>query len=352
MGTTADKLNKLLETKANIKQAIIDKGVGISDDTKFADYPSKIADIASGDDPVGPFYRQLTNNGTTYNYLFSNKTISDPSFIESLDTSNVTDMRYAFHYFTTSSLDLSGWDVSNVTKMNYMFNYANLSNLALDLSNWDISKVTSMSNMFADAKMVGINIFNTIPSAVTSLEYFFDSFTGEYIYGIKDWDVSNVKAFGCLFCDCSKLKEIDISGWDTSNGTSFQSSIYPIIYGCSNLERVIGVIDMSNNKTSLQYSATYALTKGCKKLKELRLVNIYKNTPVKNEAGYSLYLQDTQIEDQYLIEIIENLPDLINDKGLTDTSKLIIMLPPTNTLTEEQVQIAIDKGWTVANTTY
>lgn len=40
--STADKLNKLLETKQAIKQAIIDKGVGVSDDTVFAEYPAKI----------------------------------------------------------------------------------------------------------------------------------------------------------------------------------------------------------------------------------------------------------------------------------------------------------------------
>ena len=40
--STADKLNKLLETKQAIKQAIIDKGVDVSDNTVFAEYPAKI----------------------------------------------------------------------------------------------------------------------------------------------------------------------------------------------------------------------------------------------------------------------------------------------------------------------
>ena len=40
--STADKLNKLLETKAAIKKAIINKGVDVADDTVFADYPAKI----------------------------------------------------------------------------------------------------------------------------------------------------------------------------------------------------------------------------------------------------------------------------------------------------------------------
>lgn len=46
--STADKLNKLLETKQAIKQAIIDKGVDVSDDTVFAEYAAKINAIESG----------------------------------------------------------------------------------------------------------------------------------------------------------------------------------------------------------------------------------------------------------------------------------------------------------------
>ena len=332
--TIADEINRLSGAKAAIKQSIVNKGVDVSDEALLNEYPALIDMIGASSDPdinyENPdFYELLTKNGTDYSYLFTYKTIDDPSFIESLDTSKVTDMSYAFQHFKSSSeLNLSGWDVSNIKsdKMGGMFSYSNI--LELDVSGW------SFSNTF------------------TSLVNVFTSFRGKNIYGLNTWDVSNVKYFGQLFQECLNLVEIDISGWDTSNGISFQSSIFPMIYGCSNLERVIGVIDMSNNNGPLQYSASYALTKGCKKLKELRLVNIYKNTPVKNEAGYSLYLEDTQIEDQYLIEIINELPDLINDKGLTDTSNLIIKLPPTNTLTQEQVQVAVNKGWQVANTTY
>ena len=44
--STADKLNKLLETKEAIKQAIIDKGGTVGD--VFADYPTAIQNIQSG----------------------------------------------------------------------------------------------------------------------------------------------------------------------------------------------------------------------------------------------------------------------------------------------------------------
>lgn len=50
MGTTADKLNKVLSTKADIKSAIIEKGVAVSDSDTFASYGDKIRSITSGGD--------------------------------------------------------------------------------------------------------------------------------------------------------------------------------------------------------------------------------------------------------------------------------------------------------------
>ena len=48
MGTIADKLNYLNTTKMNIKNAIIEKGVEVSDSDTFRDYATKISDISSG----------------------------------------------------------------------------------------------------------------------------------------------------------------------------------------------------------------------------------------------------------------------------------------------------------------
>ena len=54
MGTVADKLNKVLSTKTDIKNAIIEKGVAVSDSDTFASYGDKIRSIKgdSGGDIV------------------------------------------------------------------------------------------------------------------------------------------------------------------------------------------------------------------------------------------------------------------------------------------------------------
>lgn len=48
MGTTADKLNLLMQTKSNLKSALIEKGQTVTDSTPFSDYAEKIIAISSG----------------------------------------------------------------------------------------------------------------------------------------------------------------------------------------------------------------------------------------------------------------------------------------------------------------
>ena len=45
MGNISDKLNKLIQTKADIKNAIINKGISVNDSEPFSSYASKISQI-------------------------------------------------------------------------------------------------------------------------------------------------------------------------------------------------------------------------------------------------------------------------------------------------------------------
>ena len=59
MGTTADKLNKIIATKSDIKNAIIEKGVDVSDSDVFSSYGDKIRNIKSGSTLPSPFMDRL-----------------------------------------------------------------------------------------------------------------------------------------------------------------------------------------------------------------------------------------------------------------------------------------------------
>ena len=143
--------------------------------------------------------------------------------------------------------------------------------------------------------------------------------------------------------------EIDISDWDTSNITSARC----LFSGRTLLVDIIGEFDLSNLTDGLgvlTYDG-YSFS-SCSKLETLYLKNIYKNCTMTNDSKWGIYLGDTKVKDECLIYIINELPDLINDKGLTATDKIVLTLPKTNTLTESDVAVATSKGWTCANTTY
>ena len=139
-----NKINKLLQTKAAIRQAIIGKGVEVPEDTVFADYPSKISAIESGSGGDNAYYEYWwnasTNYSTDYSYLFAGSR-STPSDLSNFDTSQAKYMKYMFHScMFLASLDVSNFDTSNVEDMMYMF--SGCTNLKLlDVSNFDTSNV-------------------------------------------------------------------------------------------------------------------------------------------------------------------------------------------------------------------
>lgn len=227
----------------------------------------------------------------------SGETYIHPEFFEyrTLNNTDYTNLFYDF-YFPSEVVDLSDWNITGVTNINGIF-YNCHSCKKLILSGWDVSKVGVLTNAF----------YNN-----------------------------------------NELQELDLSGWDTSSVTN----MYYTFYNCRGLVNIIGYLDLSN-LTNGFYPASYNHPlRMCGKLETLYLKNIYKDITITNDSKYSINLGDTKIKNECLIYIISELPDLINDKGLTDTSNIVLTLPKTNTLTAEQVQTALDKGWTVANTTY
>ena len=186
MGSTIDKLNKVKETKAAIKAAIIAKGVEVTDDTIFADYPNKITaiEVSSGESitkeqsDIINAWNQRTKDGTSLDSLYSGyyrtssgdtvdldfqyidfskvtdiqQMFSDNSIksitIRNMDTSNVKNMGFVFYKITMlTELDLSSWYTPNAASVHYMFGLC--SNLeAINICNFDLTNCYSAPNMF------------------------------------------------------------------------------------------------------------------------------------------------------------------------------------------------------------
>ena len=193
MGTTADKLNKLLNTKQEIKQAIVDKGVEVGDDTKFSDYPAKINAIQTGD--TESVWEIVTDNWTRFQHLFHNCT-------------------------SLTTLDVSNWDTSNVKNMANMFSYCQ-SLTSLDVSKWNTSNVTTMSQMFYNCnKLTSLDASNFDTTNVTNMDYMFQYCSQLTTIGdLSNWNTSKVTSIYNIFQGCSSLTSLDLSNWDISKVT-------------------------------------------------------------------------------------------------------------------------------------
>ena len=306
MGTTADKLNKILETKQAIRQAIITKGVDVGEDTKFADYPSRIAAIqtGSGEGTGDAFFNLRTQNGTDFSNLFYCYGGSELD-LSGLDTSQVGTMNNMFTYsYGLTSLNLSNWDTRNVSDMTCMF--SNCSALSsLDLSHFNTSNVADMSCMFNYCNnLTSLNLNNWDTRNVTNMNSMFN-YCAFYSLDLNSFDTSNVNGMNSMFNGCYNLKELNISGFNTSNvndmnmmfghcynlnsldlshfNTSNVTNIDYMFDWCTNLEE----LDIRNfNMNNIEY--VNWMFEGCHVLRELRLDNCNYDTINKiiNSANF------------------------------------------------------------------
>ena len=342
--TIVNEINRLNNAKAAIKEAIQNKGVAVGDDVKLDKYAEYIDNIeassGSDSDYYWPDYLEFktreydSSNSRNMRALFAYVYVKESEkkykdLIENIDTTGVTDFTDMFYSFNNSKsdcikeLDLTGYDISKVSDFSYIFNYCKLD--YLNISGWDFSSYNSGTNhrMFNRSLIKEINMSNC--------------------------NFSNVKDLYVFAGGSTELITINMTGCDTSKVTRVQS----MFSDCNKLTTIIGEIDASSLSNGFYGDTSNNPFNKCYALETIYIKNIYKDvTTMKNEAKWGICLKDTVVKDECLIQIINELPDLINDKGVTATDKIVLTLPPTNTLTAEQVQPAIDKGWNVANTTY
>ena len=154
MGTTVEKLNKVLETKEAIRTSINNKGGTLTESDTFSSYSTAIDNIQTGskNEPI-----IITENGTYtapegtgYSPVNVNVALEGNPMQEYVNN-NGGDGKpscfYLFNNYQGTSLDnvLNGLDTSKVTSMSRMFSSCS-SLITIPLLN--TSSCTDMSNMF------------------------------------------------------------------------------------------------------------------------------------------------------------------------------------------------------------
>lgn len=234
--STADKLNKLLATKTAIKQAIINKGVEVPDDTIFADYPAKISAIESGGGGGNSYYETLWNtttaNNTDYTYLFSNNyNISDLD-LSNIDMSNAISMDSMFlNCSNLYSLNLGYTDLWNLTSVSNMF-YGCVSLQYLDLSCWYIYNLEFALGMFAlCSNLNSLNLSTLDFHSVTTTEFMFDG-----CYSLVDFQAPMNINTSINFESCTELSYDSLMS--IINNLEYKWSPETLILGSTNLDKL------------------------------------------------------------------------------------------------------------------
>ena len=132
MGTTAQKLNKILETKEAIRTAINNKGGTLTTTDTFASYPSAIDSLPSGG---SDWLKEFLDETKNANYLFCGYAFTG-AYTTWLHNLTYERLQKILKYDTTSS----------VTKMYGMFYYCRALTSTPTINT---NLVTAMSSMFA-----------------------------------------------------------------------------------------------------------------------------------------------------------------------------------------------------------
>lgn len=251
--------------------------------------------------------------------------------------------------------DIPTLNTENLTTM-YQF-FANCQNLT-NIPNINTSNVTNMSTMFSGCKKI-----KTIPQLATSKVTDMSGMFSECpaLIEIPELDTSNVTTMSSMFNRCTNLKTVptmntnkvtsmalmfSYSGITTipELNTSNVTSVYNMFSSCSGLITIPKLnFESVNNVSGFLTGAESVVNIGGFE----NLGKAYLTDKSANYTNYGLVLTNcSKLTHDSLMNIINNLYD-IKTKGC---QAQLLQLGPTNLakITDEEKQIAINKGWNVS----
>ena len=284
--TIQDKLAYLEETKGLIKEAIIAKGVEVSDTDTFRSYANKIEAIQAGGggttnipdgtkfaystfttvpDSIIPYLEQQTDMSHMFYGCDSLTTV--PHF----DTSSVNNMSNTF-YNCSSLQTVPHFDTSRCNDMSYMFNYCRaLKTVPL----FDTSRVTTMSFMFDNCEAL-----KTVPhfdtSSVTKMDYLFDLCTS--LTSVPQFDTSSVQNMNSTFQYCSSLQTVPLLNFSKVNSTRFTFGDCRALTNIGGLTGLKVSLDLSNSSKLTVDSVMNVINNAADMTSSPKTLTLHKNT--------------------------------------------------------------------------
>lgn len=288
-----NKLTYLDGTKDAIKQAIIGKGVSVTEADTFRSYATKIGEIqgggSGGDCPKNTL--DLTD-GVSNTFKITNeiKGVILPSNMD-----NVTNMNGCFSSCTLlTSITLP--DLPNVTDMYSCFrNCFNLTSITLPSS---LPKVTTMDYCFQLCTSLTSITLPELPN-VTNIDYCFDT--------------------------CSKLTSI----------TLLELPLVASMYNCFRYCKLLTSVTLPELPNVTSMSGCFSR---CTSLQNLSIGNINPNITTLTNWYISAC---TLLTVDSLVNIMNALPTITNTRTCTIGTTNLSKLSP------EQLAIGVNKGWSI-----
>ena len=389
MATIAENLTLLESTKANIKQAIVNKGVSVSDTDTFASYADKIGQISGGSSAAAldfgtvnyayapPYLKNGLDASVAYlNRWTGNHFDSDPELMF-MPKVEIKDSEPIYTYQIGNSFpkllifpdidfkhkDINGFQFLSNSKaisihlkninftgsLQHLFDGCdNLSDLTYSGLTID-SDVTNASSCFWNcSKLTTVpDLFNGAQTNLTNLDYMFSGCSNMTTIDLSSWKFGQVVSMKNMFSGCSNVQTIDITGIDTSQMTSASNMKY-VCNACSGLIRIRGAIDVIGmNLTglpSLGYvinSLTTITYKNLGRNPEITLLDFYP------DDCYSQWgLGDEESKQSFIDSVLTYSYDRAAN-GLP-TLELLMQAEQKALLTEEQITAIQAKGYTIS----
>ena len=285
-------------------------------------------------------------------YTFYNCEALTTLDIDDWDVSKVKELYYTFAgMMSLTDLNLESWITSSLERLHYTF-YNCTSLLSLGISTWDVDSVISLEGVFHNCKsLTTLDIGDWIVDNVTSLYYTFADMHALESIDLSRWNISKVQSLYYTFSTCMSLVDLDLSSWDVTNVTTVAYTFY----NCTHLER-LNITGWNINQVNTVAYCFY----NCMKLQSLDLSTW--NLLSTQNAQDMLYGCSSlvSLEPPQNLRVSHGLSSLIlldRDTILKWFNALIEVTTDEiltlgynlrNIVTDEDLLIPINKGWSVA----
>ena len=389
MATIAENLTLLESTKANIKQAIVNKGVSVSDTDTFASYADKIGQISGGSSAAALDFGSINyayaptilkkgldasvaylNRWTGNNFNSDSELMFMPK-VEIIDSEPVR-LEYVGSTFPKLLIfpdidfkhkDINGYGLMvhskamsiHLKNINFTGSLQSLFNdcdnlVDITCSGLTIdSNVTDASSCFQDClKLTTVpDLFNGAQTGLTNLNNMFSGCSNMTTIDLSSWKFGQVTNMASMFYGCYNVQTIDITGIDTSKMTS-TSKMDSMFSSCSGLVRVRGAIDLIGMNLTALPSLGYSVNS----LTTITYKNLGRNPDI---ASLDLYPEDSYAkwglgDEESKQSFIDSMLTYSYDRAANGLPTIELMMGAEQKalLTEEQITAIQAKGYTIS----